>query len=257
MNTYNSTIRQPLNNNHTEAPFAARPLLWLRAGWDDIVLAPANSVAIGLSFTALCLAAYFAASSLPMFSITYMALLLVVSPFLAATGYYVARQNEQGTTPSLLTSVKETRTRALSIGLFSLFSVLIVAAWVRLSGIAFALYFGTLGFDQAQLARTWTAGFEMPAMLIFFLVAGVILGLTLFAVGAIALPLIADRNDNLVNSMRTGLQVLRANAATMAVWMFLIISLIGIALLSNLLLMPVIFPLLAYASWHSYRDLCS
>jgi uncharacterized membrane protein len=256
MNTYNSTIRQTLTDNHEKATFGARPLRWLRAGWDDMVSSPANSLALGLGFTALCFAAYSAATNFPMFSITYLTLLLAASPFLATTAYFVARQIEQGAKPSLHDSVREMRNRALSIGLFSLLSALLVAAWVRLSSIAFALYFGTLGVDQAQLARTWTAGFEMPAMLIFVGTVGIVLGLTLFAVGAVALPYMADRNDNLINAVRTSLETLRANASTMAVWMVLIVALLALALVTDLLLMPVIFPLLAYATWHSYRDLC-
>jgi uncharacterized membrane protein len=214
-------------------------------------------MAIGLSFTVLCLATYSAATALPMFSISYLTLLLVASPFVAATAYFVARQHEHDLPAAIRSAVKEVRNRALSIGLFSLLTALMVAAWLRLSSIVFALYFGTLGFDQAQLARTWTAGFEFPAMLIFFGLAGIMFGLTLFAIGAIALPAIADRNDNLIDAVRTGLETLRANATTMVVWMTLIVSLVAIGLMSALVLMPVIFPVLAYATWHSYRDLCS
>jgi uncharacterized membrane protein len=41
----------------------------------------------------------------------------------------------------------------------------------------------------------------------------------------------------------------------MVVWMLVLLSLIVPALMSGLLLMPVVFPLLAYATWHSYRQL--
>ena len=257
MTTYDSTYQQPLRYKHATAQGATRPLLWLRAGWDDFIRSPASSLAMGLSFTALCLAAYSAAAALPMFTISFLTLLLAASPFIAATAYFIARQHEHGMIASLPSAAKDLRNRALSIGLFSLLMALIVAVWLRFSSIAFALYFGTLGFDQAQLARTWTAGFDFPAMLVFLTLAGVVLGLTLFAIGAIALPAIADRNDNVVDAVRTGVNTLRAHSATMAVWMILIVSLIAVGLLSALVLMPLIFPVLAYATWHSYKSLCS
>ncbi|MGB5456769.1 MAG: hypothetical protein WBO18_12485, partial [Gammaproteobacteria bacterium] len=53
------------------------------------------------------------------------------------------------------------------------------------------------------------------------------------------------------------IEVLKNNVTTMMVWMLLLIALITVALLSGLLLMPAIFPLLAYATWHSYRQLMS
>lgn len=257
MNTYNSTYRQPLRYKHGTRQCTTAPLLWLRAGWNDFVKSPAISLALGTSFTALCFAAYTAATALPMFTITFFTLLLAASPFLAATAYAIARQHEHGMAASMLSAVNELRTRTLSIGLFSLLMALIVAVWLRFSSIAFALYFGTLGVDQAQLARTWTAGFEFPAMLVFLTIAGIALGLTLFAIGTIALPAIADRNDDLVEAVRTGASTLRANAATMVTWMVLIASLLATGLLSALVVMPILFPILAYATWHSYRDLCS
>ena len=58
MTIYNATYQHPLRYKHTKTQVAARALLWLRAGWDDFVRSPANSIAIGLGFTALCLAAY-------------------------------------------------------------------------------------------------------------------------------------------------------------------------------------------------------
>ena len=257
MTTYDSTYRQPFRHKHVTTHSAATPLLWLRAGWDDFVKSPASSLTMGASFTALCLAAYAAATALPMFTITVLTLLLAASPFIAATAYFIARQHERGMAASMLSAVNELRTRALSIGLFSLLMALIVAVWLRFSSIAFALYFGTLGFDQAQLARTWTAGFDLPAMLVFSTIVGIALGLTMFAIGAIALPTIADRSDDLIEAVQTGASTLRANAATMVVWMVLIASLLATGLLSALVLMPIIFPVLAYATWHSYRELCS
>ncbi|MGB5716087.1 MAG: hypothetical protein WBN81_03235, partial [Gammaproteobacteria bacterium] len=55
--------------------------------------------------------------------------------------------------------------------------------------------------------------------------------------------------------VRIGLHTLRENSKTMLVWVTLLAVLIGIALASGLILMPLVFPLLAYATWHSYRQL--
>lgn len=48
---------------------------------------------------------------------------------------------------------------------------------------------------------------------------------------------------------------LREHSLTMVIWIAFIQRTISLSLLSGLVLMPVIFPVLAYASWHSYRHL--
>jgi len=257
MTTYTTTVKQGLRSESRATTDAVRPMLWLREGWNDLVSAPLISGLVGGGFTLLCAAAYAAASTQPLFSASILTLLLIVSPFIAVTAYYVSRQREQNQTPSLRVCFRDIRSNALSIGLFSMLSALIVAAWVRLSSLAFALYYGTLDSGAAEVARTWTAGSDFPAMPIFLASMGVVLALTMFVVGAIALPLIADRNQNVVTAVTNSIEVLKNNVTTMMVWMLLLIALITVALLSGLLLMPVVFPLLAYATWHSYRQLMS
>jgi uncharacterized membrane protein len=257
MTTYNNTTSfdESVHVSKAEKPSVASPFYWLRHGWNDVTGAPMTSALLGGIFTVLCAAGYAAASTLPMFSASVLTLLLFASPFIAAIAYSIARQREHNLAPSVRVGISDIRSRVLSIGLFSILSALIVAAWVRISSIAFALYYGTLGTDAAEVARTWTAGNEAPAMLIFIASTGLVLATVLFAIGAIALPLISDRNHNVISAVNFSLQTLRNNPLTMIVWALLIVALIAIAILSSLLLMPIVFPLLAFATWHSYRQL--
>jgi uncharacterized membrane protein len=255
MNTYTSTYSWEKGNYIYSAVGAASPLLWLREGWKDLAATPARSILLGGSFTLLCAAAYAVASALPMFSASLLVLLLLVSPYFAAMAYSIARQREQMQEPSVKVSFTDVRKQALSLGLFSIFCAIIVAAWVRLSSIAFALFYGTLGASSSEIARVWSGDYGSLAMLVFLALASLVLALTLFAVGAVTLPTIADRNSNIVDALHSGLRKFRINAATMLVWMLVLAVSIGIALFSRLALMPIIFPLLAYATWHSYRHL--
>ena len=255
MTTYSTTIRQTTQSDNNQMTTVSSPVYWLRGGWNDLIAAPMISLLVGGSFTLLCAVAYAAIAAQPVLTTTVLAMLLLISPFIAATAYFIAQQHEQKRVPSLHVALGDVRSRALSIGLFSILCTLILGAWVRVSSIAFALYYGTLGEGAAYLARTWTAGFDFPAMLVFLTLTGLVLALTLFAIGAIALPMIADQNSNVVAAVRKSFDTLRNNAATMMVWIVLLAAAIATALLSGLVLMPVVFPLLAYATWHSYRQL--
>jgi uncharacterized membrane protein len=195
-----------------------------------------------------------AVASMPMFSAAVLVLLLLTTPYLAAVAYNVSRQREFGNVPSVTACVAGMRNRFLSIGLFTIVCALIVAAWTRLASIAFALYYGSFA-SGSEIAHIWTSGEQSPSMLIFLFAASTVLASVLFAVSAISLPLIAERNTDVITAMRTSLRTLRNHKLSLSLWVAVIVALTGAAFLSKLVLMPLIFPLLAYATWHSYRQL--
>ena len=256
MNTITTEYSQHMHSRQDSPVDVTSPLKWLREGCNDFIASPMISLLIGGAFTLLCLAAYAAISINPILSATTLALMLLASPFIAATAYSVARQQQQSSTTNFRQAMYEMRMRALDIGLFAVLSALIVGAWVRLSSIAFAIFYGNLEVNTAaELARAWTTGFDYPTMLLFLLISGAVLGLTLFAIGALALPMIAEKNSDIITAMSASVSRLSEHSMTMFVWISFIIASVSLALLSSLTLMPVIFPILAYASWHSYRHL--
>ena len=258
MNTITTQYTQHMQPRQDSPVALTSPVIWLREGWNDFTASPMTSLLIGGAFTLLCLAAYAAISINPILSATTLALMLLASPFIAATAYSMARQRQQSSTTNLRQAVYEMRMRALDIGLFAVMSALIVGAWVRLSSIAFAIFYGNLEVNTAaELARAWTTGFDYPTMLLFLLITGAVLGLSLFAIGALALPMIAEKDSDIITAMGDSIARLSKHSMTMLVWISFILGAVSLALLSSLALMPVIFPILAYASWHSYKHLGS
>jgi uncharacterized membrane protein len=71
----------------------------------------------------------------------------------------------------------------------------------------------------------------------------------------IALPKIVDRDFDVVQAGIAGMRVIRANPLTVAAWSLVLLVIIALALVSQLLLMPLVFPVLAYASWFCYAEL--
>jgi len=256
MNSYTTTFTHHDKQRNENSVDITSPLAWLQRSWSDLAGSPVVSLMIGGMFTLLCLAAYAAITVSPLLSATSLALLLLASPFIAAAAYSVSRQQSQPASASLRDAVYAVRMRALGIGLFAVICALIVGAWVRLSSIVFAFYYGSLEVNAAaELARAWTAGSGYPTLLMFVLLTGVVLGTILFAIGVLALPMIAEKDTDIVSAIGKSIRTLRDHPVVMFVWVSFIIGAIGLALLSGLVLMPLVFPLLAYASWHGYRQL--
>jgi len=254
MSTYPNVYHQADRLENVLPPTASSPFRWLRAGMRDLIASPATSAALGLTFTALCALAYTVVASLPMFSAAVLVVLLLTAPYIAAAAYFVPLQREYGDVPSASTCIDGIRNRFLSIGLFAIACAMIVAAWTRLASIAFALYYGSFA-SGAEIARIWTSGQQSSSMLVFLVAASVVLASILFVVSAVSLPLIAERNTDVITAMRTSVHTLRNHTLSLSLWVAVIVALTGAAFLSKLVLMPLIFPLLAYATWHSYRQL--
>ena len=254
MSTYLNTHQQAERLVDILPPTASSPFRWLRAGMSDLLSSPITSATLGLAFTGLCVLAYTAATIAPMFSAAILVMLLLTAPYLAAAAYYVPLQREYRDKPSVSACIDGVRNRLLSVGLYAVVCALIVAAWTRLATIAFALYYGNFA-SGPEFARVFASGEQSASLLIFLFAASIVLAFVLFAVSAISLPLITERNTDVVTAMRTSLRALLNNKLSLGLWMALIVTLTGAAFLSNLVLMPLIFPLLAYATWHSYRQL--
>ena len=132
-----------------------------------------------------------------------------------------------------------------------------MAAWVRLTGLAFALYYGTLGPSRSEVARVWVSGDAPVEMLVFLGIATGLLAVALFTVAVFALPKMVHHNCDVVQAVIAGVRTIKANPLTVAAWSLVLLVMIGVALVSQLLLMPLVFPLLAYATWFGYAALAS
>jgi uncharacterized membrane protein len=53
------------------------------------------------------------------------------------------------------------------------------------------------------------------------------------------------------------LRTIKAHPLVVAAWSVVLLAMIGVALVSQLVLMPLVFPLLAYATWFGYAALAS
>ena len=92
-----------------------------------------------------------------------------------------------------------------------------------------------------------------------FLLVGSALGamfsLVIFTVTAVSIPMLFDRQIDVVTAIGASILVVRANWQVMLGWA----AMIGIITIFSVLLfsigLAVALPVLAYATWHAYRDL--
>lgn len=125
--------------------------------------------------------------------------------------------------------------------------------WSFFAHMLFALIMGpsALMGPPDDLATYLTgAGLRMLAVEAAF---GAAFALLLFAMTAISLPMLLDREVDFVTAMRLSIRATRENFAVMLVWAALIAGLTFLALLPWFLGLFVVLPVLGHASWHLYR----
>lgn len=235
-----------------------RPWRWLEAGWRDLMAAPAIGFFYGGAIVAaswvlilLLLALGAAWAVLPA-----VAGFFLVAPVVAAGLYETSRRREAGEPVSLGLAFGAFGRNGPQLALMGAVLLLINLFWVRIAGLLFAVFFG-LGFSPS--IESLPAALLRSEQLLVFLVVGTGVGFVMaaiaFAVSAISIPMLVDRDVSAIEAVVVSIRATLDNWRAMAFWAGLIVVLTAIALVPFFLGLALVLPVIGHATWHAYRDL--
>lgn len=234
---------------------ALRPLHWLRAGWHDLLQHPGPSLAYGLIVT---LGGWVVVTlTLPHAELftSVIAGFVLVAPLIAAGIYELTRQCEAGEPPSFINSVKSLRRNAGSIADYGIALLLAGILWERVAAVMFALsYGGDMGSVKDFVGEIFFSG-KYLGVVLAWLLSGAALATVVFAVTVVGMPMVIDRNADVVTAMIVSVRAVFANLPAMLVWAGLIIGLTLLGMVTAFVGLVVVMPLLGHATWCAYRDL--
>jgi uncharacterized membrane protein len=118
----------------------------------------------------------------------------------------------------------------------------------------FALFYS----GQALHAAHWSADLLAPpfsGLLVGFFIAGAVLAGVVFVLGVVSAPLMLDRPVDVITAVVTSVRCCLVNPGAMALWALLIAGLTALGFATLMLGLVIVFPWLAHATWHAYRDL--
>jgi uncharacterized membrane protein len=232
-----------------------RPLVWLRRGWGDLARLGWKSAAYGTFVAgagALLLALSWRASYLvPAFVGGFM----LVAPFVAIGLYALSRQLEAGETPDMGRALFAWRPNAGSVALFGLMLWLSLLLWERLSAIIFALFYGGRVPDLSRIVADVLVSGQYWPLVTAYMGSGALFAAAVFAFSVVSAPLLVDRPVDAVTAALTSLRCCLRNPGAMALWAALLAGMTALGFATLMLGMVLLFPWLAHASWHAYRDL--
>lgn len=229
----------------------------LRRGMQDFRRAPA----FGLFFSAvyvlggLVLWLVLGASGREWWLMPFVAGFPLLAPFAAIGMFEVSRRLEQGEPliwREVLGVVFAQRNRQLPS--MAMIVLMMFMFWVFVAHTIFALFMGTRALtnitSSPEVLLTTPHGVTMLAVGV---AAGAVMAAVLFSITVIGLPLLLDREVDVVTAMITSVDAVRTNPGMMLGWATTIAVLLFAAMVPWFLGLLVVLPVLGHASWHMYR----
>ncbi|NIP17330.1 MAG: DUF2189 domain-containing protein [Xanthomonadales bacterium] len=218
---------------------------WLALGWRDFRTAPRVSLVYGFGVFLVTVLIAWLAYQLGGYVLLLSALsgFVFIAPLLAFALYSVSRQICEGREPSLRRTFRAMRRPLGNAVVFALILLVVFMVWAR-AGMMVYVFFPVEG--------AWTLG-DVATFLGVGSAVGCIFATFTFATVATSLPMLANREVDVVTAVVSSINVVLRNKPAMFVWAVTIVLLTLVGFLTAFLGLIVIIPWLAYATWHSYR----
>jgi uncharacterized membrane protein len=221
------------------------PLRWLRRGWADYRAALPLSLLFGCVTALVSVLVALLAWQLGRFALLAALLsgFVFVAPLLAVGLYCVSREREAGGRPTLRHSFVLARRVVGQAGVFALLQLVILLLWSR-AGMMVNAFFPLHAGDRSGLLEFLVIGSAV----------GAVFAALTFASAAFSLPMIADREVDMVTACLSSINAVLRNKPAMLLWAALIVALTALGFATAFVGFVVAMPWLAYAAWHGYRE---
>ncbi len=221
------------------------PWRWLRLGWRDLRRAPGLSALFGAVIVVVSAVISWFAWSLGRFALLAVLLsgFVFFAPLIGVGLYSVSRGLLDGRQPRLADSFVVAKRVLGHASIFALIQFVIILIWSR-SGMMLIAFFP----DQEGNAHAL-----IEFLLVGSLVGSVFAAIT-FSIAAFSLPMIADREVDMVTACISSINAVLRNKWVMLEWAAILCTLTAFGFASGLLGLGLVMPWLAYATWHAYRE---
>lgn len=229
----------------------------LARGWQDFAAYPSQAIFLVLIYPIvgfILLQLALGNATLPLI-FPLVAGFALVGPLAAVGLYELSRRRELGLDTTWTHAFDVLKSPSIfAIAALGLVLLILFLAWMMTAHAIYMALMGPYPPDSAlsfvRDVLTTDAGWMLIVVgnLVGFLFAAAVL-----AIGAISFPMLVDRDVGAAAAVWTSIRTVMANPVTMAVWGFIVGSLLLIGSLPFFIGLAVVMPLLGHASWHLYR----
>ncbi|HRK95187.1 MAG TPA: DUF2189 domain-containing protein [Rhodospirillales bacterium] len=249
------TYRLPVTINEIrEVDLSGR---WLAAGWRDFRKTPAVSLAYGGTFVLISfiLAYGLIAAGLGSLVLPLAGGFIMLGPVLVVGLYDVSRRlerNEPARLADVFDAFGDSAGQLSAMGVALLIAFLV---WVEVALLLFMLFFSLTPPPLDRFLEDVVFSINGAPLLLVGSLVGAVFGLVVFSISAVSVPLIYDRPIDVITAISASLLAVRRNWRLMFGWAAMIVLVVICGFATFFVGLAVALPVLAYATWHAYRDL--
>ena len=224
---------------------ANQPWHWLARGWADYRRSPLASSIYGLVVVLISYLIFGVAWSLGSVTvaIAMLSAFIFVAPTMCIGLYSVSRQLKRYPEVDFPKTVRHGFRPYGELSIFIVVMIVIALLWARAASMIHVFF---------------PLGDESLSGLVTFLLVGSAVGsifvTVVFSASAFSLPMVMDKKVDMLTCCISSINAVLRNKTTMMIWAGIIVLFTAIGIATLFLGFMIIIPLLAYATWHSYRD---
>ena len=231
-----------------------RPLAWLGQGWRDFLAHPLQSAFYGACFAVMGWLIVFTFRNAYQYVSALVTGFFLVGPFLAIGLYDLSRRRQRGEPARLAPTLDAWRPNVGAIGMFALVLGVILLVWARASLVVFALFY-TQEMPSVQGFLAQVLSLDNLEFLVAYFCVGGFFALLVFAISAVAVPMMMDRDTDGIVAVLTSVKAFGTNLPAMLLWGLIITVVIGAGFALWFAGLVVAVPVIGHGAWHAYRDL--
>jgi uncharacterized membrane protein len=233
----------------------AAPLRWLGLGWADLWRQPAASLFYGVAVAVTGAVILGVTANLPYLFAAAITGFLLVAPMLAAGLYELSRSYLAEEPVSLFDSMLAWERNPSGLVSFGLLSMLAGTAWQLASAVIVALFYKGSPLGPLAMMIEVLVNPQHYLMFFIYLCAGGVLAAIVFALSVVSMPMLVDRQCNLLEALATSVNAVAENPLPLALWALIIMLLTGLGFAAALFGLVLVMPWLGHASFHAYKEL--
>ena len=141
----------------------------------------------------------------------------------------------------------------VQMGLLAFFLMFAFLVWLRMALLIYALftYGSSMPWNEfVSFGLTTTAGLSMLAI---GTLTGAFLALVVFAISAISVPILMDRDVDAITAIMASVRAVVNYPGPMLLWAWIVALFTAFGIATMFVGLIVVFPLLGHATWHAYR----